>query len=198
MREAARALDDVSDHLGEVLRHADALLAEWSRFGSQVQAQVAREVGFIGEVVDGAVARAADAGIDRAIADRLTALTSEIGKLELRAKAASRAVAEQRDGDRRVLWIVVAGIVLANVMLVAIWLRKPELPPAPEPVRIEAVAPVVTPAVAPEPVDAVTHADPATGSAAVKPPIATGSAAKPIPVVAPAKSTPKAPLPHKP
>jgi hypothetical protein len=203
MREAARALDDVSDHLGEVLRHADALLAEWSRFGSQVQAQVAREVGFIGEVVDGAVARAADAGIDRAIADRLTALTAEIGKLELRARAASRAVAEQREGDRRVLWIVVAGIVLANVMLVAIWLRKPELPPVPEPVRIEAVGPpagsTVTPApsVAPEPtVDAVTHADSATGSA--KPPPAAGSAAKPIPVVAPARSIPKAPLPHKP
>ena len=40
MREAARTLDNVSDHLGEVLRHADALLAEWSKFGAQVRTQV--------------------------------------------------------------------------------------------------------------------------------------------------------------
>ena len=43
MREAARALDDVSDHLGEVLRRADELLADWSRFGAQVRVQVERE-----------------------------------------------------------------------------------------------------------------------------------------------------------
>ena len=67
MREAARALDDVSDHLGEVLRHADELLAEWARFGAQVRAQVEREAAAIGEVVDGAVGRAASSGIDRAI-----------------------------------------------------------------------------------------------------------------------------------
>ena len=42
MREAARVLDDVSDHLGEVLRRSDELLAEWSRFGAQVRTQVDR------------------------------------------------------------------------------------------------------------------------------------------------------------
>jgi hypothetical protein len=140
MREAARALDDVSDHLGEVLRRADGLLAEWSRFGAQVRTQVDREVAAIGEVIDGAVTRAASAGLDRAIADRLRALTGELERLEQRTRAVSRAVAEQRDGDRRVLWIVVAGIVLANALLVAVLLRKPAAAPVAEPIRIESTA----------------------------------------------------------
>lgn len=142
MREAARVLDDVSDHLGEVLRRSDELLAEWSRFGAQVRTQVDREATAIGEVIDGAVTRAASAGIDRAIADRLRALTAEIERLEQRTRAAARAASEQREGDRRVLWIVVAGIVLANGLLVALLLRRPEAAPVVEPIRIEsAVAP---------------------------------------------------------
>jgi hypothetical protein len=161
MRDAARALDDVSDHLGEVLRRADELLAEWSRLGVQVRAQVEREVAAIGEVVDGAVARAAGSGIDRAIADRLRALTAEIERLEQRTRAASRAVVEQRDGDRRVLWIVVAGVVLANALLVALLLRKPEPAPVAEPIRIE------TPVAPPEQVEAAqAHAQSPIGSAA--------------------------------
>jgi len=137
MREAARVLDDVSDHLGEVLRRSYELLAEWSRFGAQVRTQVDRETAGIGEVIDGAVARAASAGIDRAIADRLRALTAEIERLEQRTRAAARAASEQREGDRRVLWIVVAGIVLANALLVALLLRKPEAAPVVEPIRLE-------------------------------------------------------------
>jgi hypothetical protein len=140
MREAARALDDVSDHLGEVLRRADELLADWSRFGAQVRTQVDREAAAIGEVIDGAVTRAASSGLDRAIADRLRALTTELERLEQRTRAASRAVVEQRDGDRRVLWIVVAGIVLANALLVALLLRKPDVAPNAEPIRIESTA----------------------------------------------------------
>lgn len=140
MREAARALDDVSDHLGEVLRRADELLADWSRFGAQVRTQVDREAAAIGEVIDGAVTRAASSGLDRAIADRLRALTTELERLEQRARAASRAVAEQREGDRRVLWIVVAGIVLANALLVALLLRKPDAAPVAEPIRIESTS----------------------------------------------------------
>jgi cytoskeletal protein RodZ len=140
MREAARALDDVSDHLGEVLRRADELLADWSRFGAQVRTQVDREAAAIGEVIDGAVTRAASSGLDRAIADRLRALTTELERLEQRARAASRVVAEQREGDRRVLWIVVAGIVLANALLVALLLRKPDAAPVAEPIRIESTA----------------------------------------------------------
>ena len=140
MREAARVLDDVSDHLGEVLRRSDELLAEWSRFGAQVRTQVDREAAAIGEVIDGAVTRAASTGIDHAIADRLRALTAEIERLEQRTRAAARAASEQRDGDRRVLWIVVAGIVLANALLVALLLRKPEAAPVVEPIRIESTA----------------------------------------------------------
>lgn len=137
MREAARALDDVSDHLGEVLRRADELLADWSRFGAQVRVQVERDTAAIGEVVEGAIARAGTAGIDRAIGDRLRALTIELEKLEQRARAASRAAAEQRDADRRILWGVVAGIVLANALLVVLILRRPEAPPVAEPIRID-------------------------------------------------------------
>src|SRR5262245_29546186 len=104
MREAARALDDVSDHLGEVLRRADELLAEWAKFGTQVRGQVEHEAAAIGQVVEGAVGRVAAQGIDRAITDRLRALTLEIERLEQRTRAASRAVVEQRDNDRRILW----------------------------------------------------------------------------------------------
>lgn len=140
MGEAARALDDVSDHLGEVLRRADDLLVEWSRFGAQVRTQVDREVAEIGDVVDGAVARAASAGLDRAIADRLRALTAELERLEQRTRAASRAASERREADRRVLWVVVAGIVLANALLVAVLLRRPDVAPVAEPMRMESPA----------------------------------------------------------
>ena len=143
MRDAARALDDVSDHLGEVLRRADQLLAEWSGFGDRVRAEVEREAAGIGAAVDGAVARAAGAGLDRAIADRLRALTVELERLEQRSRAAARAVADHRDADRRVLWVVVAGIVLANALLVVLLLRRPAPASVAEPVRIEStVAPL--------------------------------------------------------
>jgi hypothetical protein len=171
MRDAARALDDVSDHLGEVLRRADELLVEWSRLGVQVRAQVEREVAAIGEVVDGAVARAAGAGLDRAITDRLRALTVELERLEQRTRAASRAVVEHREGDRRVLWIVVAGVVLANALLVALLLRKPDAAPVAEPIRIEAPA-----ASTAQPVDPTQPASPsAAGSGAISPASADGT-----------------------
>jgi hypothetical protein len=176
MREAARALDDVSDHLGEVLRRADELLAEWSQFGTQVRAQVEREVAAVAGVVDDAVARAAGAGIDRAVADRLRALTAELERLEQRTRAASRAAAEQRESDRRVLWIVVAGVVLANALLVVLLIRKPEPVPVAEPIRIESPTPA-------EPAAA-----PAAGSAQAG--TATGSAADGQGRVLPAGSTP--------
>ena len=182
MREAARALDDVSDHLGEVLRRADDLLAEWGRFGAQVRDQVEREAAAIGEVVDGAVGRAAATGIDRAIGDRLRALTAELERIEQRTRAASRAVVEQREADRRILWAVVAGIVLANALLVVLILRRPEAPPVAEPIRLDPppatvaqppaeVAPSPTPA-APE---SAQVAAPAAG--AVSPASGSGTAA---------------------
>jgi hypothetical protein len=173
MRDAARALDDVSDHLGEVLRRADDLLAEWGKFGAQVRAQVEHEAAAIGEVVDGAVGRAAAAGVDRAIGDRLRALTTELERIEQRARAASRAVVEQREADRRILWAVVAGIVLANALLVVLILRKPEAAPVAEPVRIDAPAPSAA-----VPAAGSATPDPAGPSAASQgAPEATGSAA---------------------
>jgi hypothetical protein len=175
MRDAARALDDVSDHLGEVLRRADGLLAEWGRFGAQVREQVEREAAAIGEVVDGAVGRAAATGIDRAIGDRLRALTVELERIEQRARAASRAVVEQREADRRILWAVVAGIVLANALLVVLILRRPEAAQVAEPIRLDAPAP--SPAAPAVPGAAPDPAGPAGGSAAssAPPPEAAGS-----------------------
>src|SRR3954470_8879480 len=140
MRDAARALDDVSDHLGEVLRRADQLLADWSGFGAQVRAQVERDVAGIGAAVDGAVARAASTGLDHAIGDRLRALTVELERLEQRSRAAARAVADHREADRGVWWIVVAGGVLANALLAVLVLRKPAPVPVTEPIRIESTA----------------------------------------------------------
>jgi hypothetical protein len=172
MREAARALDDVSDHLGEVLRRADDLLAEWSKFGGQVRAQVEREAAAVGEVVEGAIGRAAAAGIDRAIGDRLRALTVELERLEQRTRAASRAVVEQRDGDRRILWAVVAGIVLANALLVVVLLRRPEAAPVAEPIRMD--APATQPAEA-APGTIAGSAGAGAGSAAVAPGAAPGA-----------------------
>jgi hypothetical protein len=144
MREAARALDDVSDHLGEVLRRADELLAEWSKFGAQVRGQVEREAGAVGQIVESAVGRVAAQGIDRAITERLRSLTLEIERLEQRTRAASHAVVERRDQDRRILWAVIAGIVLANALLVVLLLRKPPAAPAAEPIRLDSTAPQST------------------------------------------------------
>jgi hypothetical protein len=147
---AEAALDDVSDHLGVVLQRADELLVQWSAFGASVRSQVEREAGAIGEAVAGAVdtavARATANGIDRAITDqvgaRLSALTAEIARLEARTRAAARGIADQRTGDRRLLWAVVGGVILANALLVAILLRRPAAVPVPaEPVKVEVAAP---------------------------------------------------------
>lgn len=147
---AEAALDDVSDHLGIVLQRADELLAQWSAFGASVRGQVEREAAAVGEAVAGAVdtavARATASGIDRAITDqvgsRLTALAAEIARLEARTRAAARGIADQRTGDRRLLWVVIGGIVLANALLVAILLRRPASVPAyAEPTKVELVVP---------------------------------------------------------
>jgi hypothetical protein len=147
---AEAALDDVSDHLGVVLQRADELLVQWSAFGGTVRGQVEREAAAIGDAVAGAVdtavARATSSGIDRVITEqvgsRLTALTAEITKLEARTRAAARAVADERMGDRRLLWVVIGGVLLANALLVAILLRRPAVVPAPaEPAKVELASP---------------------------------------------------------
>jgi hypothetical protein len=164
MGDAVRVLDDISDTLGVVLRRADELLADWSRFGAEVRVQVDREAASIAGVVDSAVTRAAGAGLDRAIADRLRALTAELERLEQRTRAVSRATMKQRQGDRRILWVVVAGVVVANALLVALLVRRPEAAPAIEPVRIDSVTPAgeATGVRAPSPGSAT----PASGSGA--------------------------------
>jgi hypothetical protein len=165
MRDAKRlvrtpeaALDEVSDHLGEVLRRADDLLAEWSRFGEVVRAQVERQAGEIGDAVASSVELAAVRGVagsvDRALTEhvgtRLTALAGEIARLEARARAATRTVADERAVDRRVLWIIGAGVLVANVLLAFLLLRPaPEAPVAAPHVPAPAIAPVPAPATPP-------------------------------------------------
>jgi hypothetical protein len=181
---SVRALDDVSDHMAQVLRHADELLAEWARFGASVRGQVERETVAIGESVAGAIdasvrqaVAATEAGVDRAvteaIANRIGAqlqnLALELGRLEARAKAANRALGEQRAADRRLLYGIAGGLAIAIGLLVVLVLRKP---PVPEP--MPAPVPIVEPKEPPKPLDpapvvdpgldAVTGAGSATGS----------------------------------
>jgi hypothetical protein len=194
---AAEALDDVSDRLGEVLRRADGLLAEWSQFGAAVRAQVddeARRIGHaVGAAVDGATARAASVSVERALTDqigaKLAALAAEVNKLESRARAASRAIGEERRGDRRVLWGLAGGVALANALLVAVLLRAaPEPPstPAPVPVAVpEAIriAPTVELPSAAPPIDAGVVVDavspPMTPAPALRAPATSRPAPKP-------------------
>ncbi len=155
--EAKRAvrpdpLDTASDHMAELLRRADELLLEWSKFGAGVRAQVDREAQNIGgavcDAVDLAVRRAASDGTARAISDQLgtqlAAVSAEVAKLETRARSATRAIAEQRRGDRTLLYGVIAAVLIANALLVVLVLRNPAPVILPEPV------PVATP-VAPAP-----------------------------------------------
>lgn len=131
MRDPARgALDDVSDHLGEVLRRADRLLADWSAFGAKVRDQVDREARTVGlavaSSVDSAVRGVADKAIGEQIEARLSALTVELGKLEQRSRAAMRALELERGSQRRTGWlalVALVGIAVANVLLVRLLLR---------------------------------------------------------------------------
>jgi hypothetical protein len=146
MRDAAKALDDVSDHMGEVLRQADALLAEWSGFAAKVRAQVEHEARTIGDAVGGAIddaiARGVDEAVARAMGDRLAA---QLAQLASRARAAARSVADQRTVDRRAWWLLGGGIALANALLVLILLKPAPAPtPPPEPPATSIVVPTAT------------------------------------------------------
>jgi hypothetical protein len=150
MAEPARALDDVSAQLAEMLRHADALLDDWMRFGAEVRARVERETAGIGAVV----AQAVDGASERALAMRLATVSTELERLEQRIRAASRIAAEQRTTDRRILAGIAAGVGVVIALLVVLVLRGPTAsqvtPPQPMPV----VAPPVDAAPPPPPADA--------------------------------------------
>jgi len=135
---AVKRLDDLSANLADVLRHADALLDEWARFGASVRAQVEREAAQVG----GAVADATGAAVERAASAQLANLRAEIVQLEQRVRAAARIVAEQRATDRRLLGGIAAGVAIAIALLVVLVARGPgaapaPATPAPEPVRVE-------------------------------------------------------------
>jgi hypothetical protein len=151
MAKPARELDDVSAQLAEVLRHADVLLEDWTRFGVEVRARVEREAATIGT----AVAAGVDAASERALAQRLGAVSAELERLEGRLRAASRVATEQRATDRRLLAGIAIGLGIVIALLVVLVLRKPEPPQivqAPEPIRVD--TPPIDAAPPPPPVDA--------------------------------------------
>jgi hypothetical protein len=150
MAEPARALDDVSAQLAEMLRHADALLDDWMRFGAEVRARVERETAGIGAVV----AQAVDGASERALAMRLAAVSTELERLEQRIRAASRIAAEQRVTDRRILAGIAAGVGIVIALLVVLVLRAPAPPQLAPPQPLPVVAPPVDAAPPPPPADA--------------------------------------------
>ena len=171
MREpAAKRMDDISESLAEVLRQADAMLEEWSRFGASVRAQVEREATQIGR----AVADGTGVAVERAVATQLASLSKELQLLEQRVRSTSRAVAEQRTNDRRLLGGIAAGLAIAIILLVVLVARGPAAPQVIAPVPASAGAPL-PPADAAAPIDApVIHVDaavPAPPADAGKPPV---------------------------
>lgn len=150
-------LDTAAEHMAELLRHADELLLEWSKFGAGVRAQVDREAQLVGsavvDAVDLAVRRAAAEGTARAIGDQLgaqlAAVSAEVAKLESRARAASRAIAEQRRGDRGLLYGLIGAVLVANALLVVGLLREPAAPLIVEPVPVARPLPEPAPPAAP-------------------------------------------------
>lgn len=132
-------LDDASAELAEVLATADRALDEWARFGATVRAQVEREAATLGD----AVATAVDVAVQRGLAAQLATVSAEVHKLEQRAKAASRALADHRDADRRWLYAIAAGVGAAIALLVALLVvaatRSPTtivVPPDPQPIAL--------------------------------------------------------------
>src|SRR3569833_4127304 len=144
MAEPAHALDDVSAQLAEMLRHADALLDDWMRFGADVRARVERETAGIGA----GVAQAVDGASVRALALRLAAVSTELERLEARIRAASRIAAEQRTTDRRILVGIAAGVGIVIALLAVLVLRAPAAPevvPLPLLVLVSSLSFVVAP-----------------------------------------------------
>ena len=197
-----RALDDISAHLGEVLRRADDLLAEWSRFGDAVRVQVDREAQAIattvGDSIDHAVIRGVEKAVFDQIGNRVNAISAELGRIEARSRALARAASDERSRQRLLLWAILGGIVGANVLLAVLLLRGGgDRAPAPAALPATTPAPAVIDAGAPAAPPPAPAATDGSGSAAGS---GSGSAAAPVAPVkaaaAPAVAEP--PKPQKP
>lgn len=147
--QPATALDDVSQHLGEVLRHADALLEQWSSFGAEVQREVERSTARIGDAVDHAVASSleqvahrastsAAAAVDLAVrrcleervGEQLRRLGAELTGLESKARAVAHHNAAQRRRERIMFAATVLGLVASNLLLVVMMVLGSHSPPS--------------------------------------------------------------------
>ncbi|HET9991144.1 MAG TPA: hypothetical protein VFQ65_21575 [Kofleriaceae bacterium] len=155
----------MSAQLAEMLRHADALLDDWMRFGAEVRARVEREAAGVGAIV----AQAVDAASERALAMRLAAVSTELERLEQRVRAATRIAAEQRAGDRRILAGIAVGVGAVIALLVVLVMRGPAPPPVAAPQPMPVIAP--PPDAAPPPVDAPTPPPPAPPPDAARAPV---------------------------
>lgn len=189
------SLDDISSQLGEVLQRADTLLEEWSVFGRDVRRQVEREANEIGEAVRTSIDRAAltatarsvDAALAAELQARLASFAQELGRLEARARAVARHAADDRRRDRTLAMIAIAGILVANVLLAVLLLRKSPAPnPSATPVERAVLAP--SDAGAWTAVDATV--DPSTTAASARPGDTGTSSTTPAPADAGTSSTP--------
>lgn len=156
MADPAKRLDDVSANLAEVLRHADALLEEWSQFGASVRAQVEREAAQVGRAV-------AD-GAGGAVEKSLATLRSELSQLEKRVRAAQLLVVQQRATDRRLLAGIAIGVAIVIAMLAFVIVRGPTVAEvAPVPAAVPSAPPPDARPIdaAPPPVDAAPPPPPA-------------------------------------
>lgn len=153
--DAGAQLEELNESLARFLQHADQLLEDWARFGSQVRATVDQEAARIEQVVAEAGARAteklagkvdaiAQARVDKAVNDGLARVKAE---LERAGRATAVAAPPPAAADQRLLVGVAAANVLLVVLLAVTWMRGGSKAAPAAAVPVDAGAPAVSAAV---------------------------------------------------
>lgn len=137
--DAGAQLEELNDQLARFLQHADQLLEDWARFGSQVRATVDQEVARIEQAaaeageratrqLAGQVDKVATARVEKAIGKGLERIEAELAR-------AGRATAVPPPAappvDRRLVGGVIAANALLVILLLMTWLRGPARVTAP-------------------------------------------------------------------
>ncbi len=154
--DAGAQLEELNDQLARFLQHADQLLEDWARFGSQVRATVDQEVARIEQAaaeageratrqLAGQVDKVATARVEKAIGKGLERIEAELAR-------AGRATAVPPPAappiDRRLVGGVIAANALLVILLLTTWLRGPVRVAAPtSTIDAGVVAPTVPQAV---------------------------------------------------